>query len=148
MAVYSTYFLHIKPQQLECKQSISIGLYSETSKTTTVTNHPGGGYFSVLMLALSLKRSSKGFCEVKKISKIREKLRSGWVGQAPTRIIIIILFFFVCFLCCFHVSKKNVYGGGWVASGQSEFFSDFWILFNLTRPLSVKYTIKVTINLC
>ena len=28
----------------------------------------------------------KGFCQVKKIQKIREKLGSGWVGQAPNRI--------------------------------------------------------------
>ena len=27
-----------------------------------------------------------GFCQVKKNQKIREKLGSGWVGQAPTRI--------------------------------------------------------------
>ena len=32
-------------------------------------------------------------------------------------------------------------GSGWVISGQSEFFSDFWIFSNLTRSLSnvIKY---------
>ena len=44
-------------------------------------------------------RMFRGFVKLK---KIREKLGSGWVGQAPTRI-----FFFEisCFLCCFHDSK-------------------------------------------
>ena len=30
----------------------------------------------------------RGFVKLKKIKKIREKLGNGWVGQAPTRIII------------------------------------------------------------
>ena len=36
-----------------------------------------------------------------------------------------------------HVSKKkkNWYGGGCVGCCQSEFFSDFWIFFSLTKPL-------------
>ena len=46
---------------------------------------------------------------------------SGWVGQAPTRI-----FFFVVVVVFMF---PNV-------SDQSEFFSDFWIFFNLTKPLS------------
>ena len=37
------------------------------------------------------KEHIKGSCQVKKNQKIREKLRSGWVGQAPTRI----FFFFL-----------------------------------------------------
>ena len=50
-------------------------------------------------------------------------------------------FFFSVFCVVFmfpNVSKnktKNWIGGEWVASQQSEFFSDFFILFNLTRPL-------------
>ena len=63
--------------------------------------------------------------------------------QAPTRII----FFFgnVVFFCVFSVvfmfqnvsqKIKNWKRGWWVGSDQSEFFSDFWIFFNLTRPLN------------
>ena len=33
----------------------------------------------------------QGFCQVEKNPKIREKLGNGWVGQAPTRILIIFL---------------------------------------------------------
>ena len=44
---------------------------------------------------------AKGSCQVKTIPKIWEKLGSGWVGQAITRIS-----FCVCFLCCFHVSNS------------------------------------------
>ena len=52
---------------------------------------------------------TKGFCQVKTIPKIREKLGSGRVGQAPTRILIFFgncVFFRVC-LYCFNVSIKN-----------------------------------------
>ena len=62
----------------------------------------------------------RGFEKLKKNPKIREKLGSGWVGQAPTRIIN--FFENVVFLCVFcvvflfpNVSKKkkmNVGGGG------------------------------------
>ena len=64
--------------------------------------------------------SNKGFCQVKKNPKIREKLGSGWVGQAPNGIIIIFwkfcvfCVFFVCFMCCFHVSKKKKKLDSWV----------------------------------
>ena len=34
------------------------------------------------------------------------------------------------------LKKKNWIGGWWLMSDQSEFFSDFWIFFNLTRPLT------------
>ena len=50
--------------------------------------------------------------------------------------------FFVCFsrfFCCctcFQKKLKIVYGGGWVVSGQSEFFSDFLIFSNMTKPLT------------
>ena len=61
----------------------------------------------------------KGFCQVKKNPKIREKLGSGWAGQAPTRI----LFFFwkFCVLSVFFVVFFFVH--------VSMFF------FNLTSPL-------------
>ena len=44
---------------------------------------------------------TKGFCQVKKNPKIREKLGSGWVGQGPTWIILIFwkCYVFLCFLC-------------------------------------------------
>ena len=52
------------------------------------------------------------------------------------------LFFVVEILCFFvkYVSKKNENwrGGGWVVSGQSEFFSDFFNFLNMTKPL-IKY---------
>ena len=53
----------------------------------------------------------KGFCQVKKNQKIREKLGSGWVGQAPTRI----FFFFGNFVLFsyFHVFPKK-WIGGWL----------------------------------
>ena len=53
-----------------------------------------------------------GCVKLKKNLKIREKLGSEWVGQAPTKI----LFFLemLCFFCCFfvvvHVSKKKEKG--------------------------------------
>ena len=53
---------------------------------------------------------AKGFCQVKKIPKIRVKLESGWLGQAPTRIIIFFInfFFFVCVLfSCFQMFQKK-----------------------------------------
>ena len=67
---------------------------------------------------------AKGFCHGKNNTKFREKLGSGWVGEAPTRII----FFFSDILCVFfvfcvvgfvlHVSPKNLkkwIGGEWVS---------------------------------
>ena len=56
-----------------------------------------------------------GFCQIKKNPKIREKLGSGWVGQAPTRI-----FFFgekfcvscVFFCCCTCFQKIKTWIGG------------------------------------
>ena len=76
------------------------------------------------------KELTKGFCQVKKNPKIREKLGSGWVGGSQDGFV----FFwkFCVFLSCFfavHVSEKKKigYGSGWVRSGQSEFFSDFFL---------------------
>ena len=91
------------------------------------------------MLSLSLLR---GFCQVKKIPKIRKKLGSGWVGQAPTRI----FFFFeiLCFLCVFYIvfmfSKKNIkkWIGEWVSGvWLIRVFLGFLDFFNLTKPLSM-----------
>ena len=54
----------------------------------------------------------KGFCQVKKNPKIREKLGSGWVGQASTRIIIFFRNVFLCVFCVVfmfpNVSKKKI----------------------------------------
>ena len=51
---------------------------------------------------LNSPTKKKGFCQVKKNPKIREKLGSGWVAQATTRI-----FFLggggVMFICVFCV---------------------------------------------
>ena len=44
----------------------------------------------------------------KKNQKIREKLGSGWVGQAPTRIFFLGGKFCLFFVCCFHVSKIKI----------------------------------------
>ena len=41
-----------------------------------------------------------------KLKKIREKLGSGWVGQAPTRCFFYI--FLVFCVCCFYVFKKKM----------------------------------------
>ena len=57
-------------------------------------------------------KGTKGFCQVEKNPKIREKLGSGWVGQALTRILILFgNVVFSVFLCVvfmfFKVSKKK-----------------------------------------
>ena len=58
------------------------------------------------------KKHIKGFCQVKKIKKIREKLGSGWVGQALTRILI--FFWKFCVFCVVfmfpNVEKKKKIG--------------------------------------
>ena len=65
------------------------------------------------------------------------------MGQAPTQILFFggEFFVFFCVFCVVFmfpiVSKKIKIWIGWWVSDQSEFFSDFWIFFNLTRPLSV-----------
>ena len=72
-----------------------------------------------------------GVCQVKKMRKIREKLGSGWVGQAPTRILFyswkccVFFCFCVCFLLLYMFPKKWDRGGWWVGSGQSVFFFGF-----------------------
>ena len=76
---------------------------------------------------------AKGFCQVKNNTKFREKLGSGWVGEAPTRIIFFffseILCVFFCFLCCWFCStcfprKIKKMNRGINGSRQSEFISD------------------------
>ena len=64
-------------------------------------------WHALTSIDLRINSRSKGFCQVKKIPKIREKLGSGWVGQAQSRIKFFggKCFFFVFFVCCFHVSK-------------------------------------------
>ena len=94
------------------------------------------------IMASSTKNPQSG--SVKIMPKIREKLLgSGWVGQAPTRILILFLnFFFSCILCCLHVSKcfqKNKkWLMGWVGVVLLiRVFLGFLDFFNLTRPLSL-----------
>ena len=61
------------------------------------------------------------------------------MGGSSPNTDLLFLTFFLFFFVVVHVSKKKKKlegGGGWLRSGQSEFFSDFWILFNLTRPLN------------
>ena len=85
------------------------------------------------------RKQLRGFIKLKKIKiKIREKLGSGWVGQAPTRIIIFGGKFCVfCVVFMFpNVSKKKSDRRVIFLSHESEFFSDFLIFFNLTRPLT------------
>ena len=68
---------------------------------------------------------TKGFCQVKKNQKIREKLGSGWVGQAPT------------FLPK-KLKKLDRRVGGWCLANPS-FSLDFLNFFNLTKPLTCSY---------
>ena len=73
----------------------------------------------------------KGFCQVKRNPKIREKLGSGWVGQAPTRICLFfenLVFFCVVFLLYMFSKKiKNEGVGGQCPTNLSFFgFLDFF----------------------
>ena len=43
---------------------------------------------------------------------------------------------------CFLMFKKKL-DRGWVDFVQSEFFSDFWICFNLTRALSRSKHVRI-----
>ena len=56
----------------------------------------------------------QGFCQLKENPKIREKLGSGWVCPAPTRICF--LFWKFCVFCAVfvvvHVSKKQTLDRG------------------------------------
>ena len=68
--------------------------------------------------------SAEGFCQVKTIPKIREKLGSGCVGQAQTRIsfFLQILCFFVLFLSLYMFPKKKKIDrglGGWCLDNLS-----------------------------
>ena len=59
---------------------------------------------------------AKGFCQVEKIPKIREKLGSGWVGEAPSRILIFFFECFILFVFCvvFMFQKKIKKDRGWL----------------------------------
>ena len=61
----------------------------------------------ILLYIMKIAIIRKGFCQVKKNQKIREKLGSGWVGQAPTRIIILFwkccVFFVFCVVFMFPI---------------------------------------------
>ena len=63
-------------------------------------------------------RQCKGSCQVKENLKIREKLESGWVGQAPTRIFFFykccVFWCFLCLLAFFKCFKKKKLDRGWV----------------------------------
>ena len=91
------------------------------------------------LLPLSQMKHDKEFCQVKKIQKSEKDLEVG--GWVKPQLGFIVFFGNLVFLCCFllmYMFKKKIeYGGGWVWSGQSEFFSDFWIFFNFTKPLSI-----------
>ena len=71
------------------------------------------------LASIMTRDHTKGFCQIEKIKKIREKLGSGWVGQAPTRIIIFFgnVVFFVLFSCFQMFQKKKIgWGGRWLGS--------------------------------
>ena len=104
----------------------------------------GSTYRSSFLLGPTLRSTNhtKGFCQVKKIQKIQEKLGSGWVGQAPTRIIICWggIFFLFVFRVVF-MFPKNKYqldrgGGGAFGVWPIRVFLGFRIVFKLTRPLN------------
>ena len=81
----------------------------------------------------------RGFVKLKK-SKNPRKTRKWVGGSSPNsdfNFFLEMLFFSFIFFAVHVSKKKNGYGGGWVGSGQSKFFSDFWIFLNLTRPLTV-----------
>ena len=67
--------------------------------------------------------------DLSSIFYVREKVGSGWVGQAPTRIFVCVCF--QCFFVFFCRYLKKWVGGGMVGVefGQSNFFS------NSTIPL-------------
>ena len=102
------------------------------------------------------ERSSdtKGFCQVKTNTKSREKLGSGFVGQAATRI----LFFKCCvFFCCFFVVLVSNFffnwvdgwmGGIWLIRVFLGFFGFFELSpYCLNRFIFVNNGLKIVINL-
>ena len=89
----------------------------------------------------------RGFVKLQKKKKIREKLGSDWVGQAPTRIFFfgggeccVLLCFLFCVVFMFPIFSKKKYknwilrwvGGVWTIRG----FLSFFYFFTLKRPLS------------
>ena len=90
----------------------------------------------LLLCALMFCLIPRRFVKFKKLKKIREKIGSGWEGQALTRIFFffLMLCFFVFFCVVFMCPKKN-WIWGWVGAVWSfQVFLGFF--FNLTRPLS------------
>ena len=90
-------------------------------------------------------RICKGFCRVKKIEKSEKTSKVG--GWAKPQLGFVFFSEMLCFLCCLcsDTCFKKCYGGGWVGSGQPEFFSDFlYIFFNLKKPVTVRgWTLNV-----
>ena len=85
----------------------------------------------------------RSFVKLKKIKKSEKNSKvGGWVKPQLESFFFFWNVVFLCVFCCLFLLYifpifflKNGYGGGWMRSGQSEFFSDFWIFFNLTKPL-------------
>ena len=121
--------------------SNNVGVRQTPIKTTHVLNPRLSG------LGGAQATSCKGFCQVKKIQKSEKNSEvGGWVKRQLGLLFFWEIVFFCVFcvvFCCCTFFKKNIQnwiGGGWVVSGKSDFFSNFWIFFNLTRPLNVTHT--------
>ena len=81
-----------------------------------------------------------GFVTVKNIQKSEKNPEvGGWIqpllGFKFFFKFVFILYFCLVFFVIVHVSKKLDRRGGWLLSGQSEFFSDFLFFFNWQDPL-------------
>ena len=86
--------------------------------------------------------NTKGSCQVKNIPKIREKLGLSR-PHTPTRLSIFLIFFGNMYNE--KTKQKNTIfpkkrhpSWGLTHPPTSEFFSDFWNFFNLTKPLTKK----------
>ena len=92
------------------------------------------------MTDMTNPQPAKGFCQVGKKTKIREKLGIGGGGSSSNSDS---FFFFknLCILWVFfvaHVSTKNKkMDGGWV--GGVWFFSDFWIFSTFNKTPKYDY---------
>ena len=75
----------------------------------------------------------RGFFKLKKSEKNSEV--DWWVYSFFENVVFFVLFVFFCCCTCF---QKNIkLNGGWVLSDQFVFISDFFILFNLTKTLTI-----------
>ena len=86
-------------------------------------------YFAAVCIA-----KLRGLVKLKKNQKIREKLGSGWVGQAPTRISSFfgnIVFFCVVFLRCTCFPKKYGKWIDWWVGGHCLDNSSFSRIFGI-----------------